>query len=156
LGVGTYVINGALEYMHENSINRIDSRIVMRPFPQKASGSKTLPELWEYHRNIMISEAGVAIFVFGNKQNKEDGAVINADGVSKEFEIAKSKGLKLIPIGSTGYKTNELWQLIVDDFDRYYPNESHLKPQFELLGTSTDIDEIIGIVMKIISEIGGS
>jgi len=155
LGVGTYVINGALEYMYEKSITRIDSRILMRPFPQKASGSKTLSEQWEYYRNLIISEAGVAIFVFGNKEKEDDGTIINADGVLKEFEIAKVKGLNLIPIGSTGYQTKELWQLIINDFDRYYPNERHLKPQLEILGTSTDLDEIIENVMKIISGIGG-
>ena len=50
----------------------------------------------------MLSDVGIAIFMFGNKRN-EQGEVVEADGCLQEFEIAKSLGRVIIPIGSTGY-----------------------------------------------------
>ena len=48
----------------------------------------------------MIAQAGVAIFIFGNK--RVDDKIVIADGMINEFEIAKQKGKRIIPIGSTG------------------------------------------------------
>ena len=52
------------------------------------------------YRDQILSECGVGIFIFGNKV--VDGKIVIGDGVIEEFEIAKSRGLKIIPIGSTG------------------------------------------------------
>ena len=48
----------------------------------------------------MISEAGVCIFIFGNKL--DNGDVVIADGMMEEFQIAKERGKIIIPIGCTG------------------------------------------------------
>jgi hypothetical protein len=44
----------------------------------------------------------------GNKL--DGGAVVNAAGVRAEFDIAKQKGLYVVPIGSSGFMAQELWQ----------------------------------------------
>lgn len=152
LGVGSYIINGALDYMHSEGKSRIESNLLMRPFPQKASGNKSLSELWEYYRNDMISESGIAIFLFGNKSDGDE--VINADGLMREFEIAFANGVKIIPIGSTGYQTRVIWDEVINNFDKYYPEEGELKPLFEQLGKLTDKNSIIQTVITIINKIG--
>lgn len=151
LGVGSYVINGTLDYMYSNKKNRIDSNLLLRPFPQKASGDKSLQELWQYYRNDMLSQAGIAIFLFGNKS--KDGKVINADGLMKEFEIACINNVKVIPIGVTGYQTKIIWQEVINNFDKYYPDGNDIKSLFEELGELTDIDSIIKNIITIINKI---
>jgi hypothetical protein len=66
----------------------------------------------------MIAHAGVAIFLFGNRER--DRVLINSTGVKTEFEIAKSKRLKLVPLGATGYASEALWQEVISKYDEYY------------------------------------
>jgi hypothetical protein len=61
----------------------------------------------------MISYSGIAIFLFGNKL--KDGEVIIADGLLKEFEIAKSKELLLIPVGATEYASRQIYSQLLQD-----------------------------------------
>lgn len=91
----------------------------MRPFPQFASSSQDLQQLWERYRQRMISLAGVAIFVFGNKPDS-DGKIIEANGVIRKFEIAVEKGLIPIPVGATGYAALKIWHIVSAKPDQYY------------------------------------
>lgn len=151
LGVGSYVINGALDCLQSEKKKRIENNLILRPFPQKASGDKSLPDLWDFYRRNIISESGIAIFLFGNKM--VDGKIVNADGVRKEFEIAKSMGLNVIPVGATGFQARVLWEEVMNDFSRYYSDEQVFKPLFEILGNSLIPHEIISTILKIIDEL---
>ena len=77
------------------------------PFPLSAINSEQLRTTWEKYRDEMISQCGIAIYMFGNKQ--KDGEIINADGVKKEFNIAESYQLVNIPLAFTGFTSNELY-----------------------------------------------
>ncbi|MDA8221265.1 MAG: SIR2 family protein [Desulfitobacterium hafniense] len=151
LGVGSYVINGALDCLQSERKNRKENNLVLRPFPQKPSGGKSLPELWDFYRHNMISEAGIAIFLFGNK--KVDGNVVDAGGVRSEFEIACSMGVNVIPVGITGYQSKILWEEIMSYLPKYYPETQVFRPLFEILGSNSKPSEIINTIMKIIDEI---
>jgi hypothetical protein len=96
LGVGGQVITGALEELYQHQSKRLHDQLILRPFPQGPDGQKQ----WEYYRQEMIAHAGVAVFVFGNKL--EAGQIVPANGVRREFEIARDRGLLLIPIGAAG------------------------------------------------------
>jgi len=61
----------------------------------------------------MISYAGIAIFLFGNKI--KDYEVVFSEGLIQEFEIAKSNGLLLIPVGATGYATHEIYTKLTQE-----------------------------------------
>lgn len=112
LGVGSSVITGVLDHIYMNG-NRLDSdQLILRPFPQNQVGTRSIAEVWAEYRNDMISYAGIAIFLFGNKI--QDDQVVNSDGMLREFEIAKAKGLLLIPIGSTGYAAKVIFKLLED------------------------------------------
>ena len=101
-------------------IKHIEDYLIIRPFPQFKSGLKELPQLWEEYRHTIISIAG-AVFVFGNKEDKI-GNIVLADGVYKEFEIAISHGLRVIPVGATGFMAQTIWEKIMGDYGAYYPN----------------------------------
>jgi hypothetical protein len=101
----------------------------------------------------MIAHAGVAIFVFGNKM--QEGKVVPANGVRREFEIARDRGLLLIPIGATGDVAQELWQSIYNDFETYYPNHPELKASFAELNSLSNSAAIIDAVIRIIDSSRG-
>ncbi len=115
LGVGSHVITGVLKYVYETKGQKLHDQLMLRPFPQSEDGKKT----WTDYRNDMISYAGIAIFLFGNKF--ENGEVVLSGGMNEEFEIAKAKGLVLIPVGATGYIAQELWKKMNANFDSYFP-----------------------------------
>jgi hypothetical protein len=153
LGVGSFVINGALSEIYSHKHKKSRDQLILRPFPQKKTGQKELKDLWEEYRQEMISDAGIALFLFGNKDS--NGNVVNANGVKREFEIAKDKGLKLIPIGATGYVAEELWKLVNDDFDSYFPNaKPNFKKNFKILGDpSNSFSKIVTAIVNIIDEL---
>ena len=153
VGVGSFVINGALEQLKSEHKNKFEDSIVLRPFPQKPSGGKTLDSLWEEYRKNMIQDAGIAVFVFGNKRGPENGPLIDAIGVIREFEIALSLGLKIIPIGITGYQTKLIFNDLMDNFHTYYPGDDEIRPLFEILGESLDVEVIISTAIEIIQYI---
>ena len=68
------------------------------------------------------------MFLLGNKM--EDGSIINSDGVRAEFEIAKSYGLYLLPIGASGYMAEELWNEVIGSLNAFFPNAG---PELEAL-----------------------
>lgn len=122
-GIGSSVINGALEAIYGNPQKYSEDQLIVRPFPQHG---ENIQELWEKYRQRMISLSGVAIFVFGNKQ--VDGKVVDANGVRREFEIAVQRGLIPIPIAATGYISEQLWCEVVADPDTYYSGVGWIFP----------------------------
>ncbi|MBX3018533.1 MAG: SIR2 family protein [Bdellovibrionaceae bacterium] len=108
VGVGDAVINGALDHIFSTKFRRVDPFLILRPFPQFATGGKSLPALWTQYRESILDEAGVAIFLFGNKRDKKTGAIVLANGVKEEFEIALKKGMPVIPVGFTGHMAGAL------------------------------------------------
>lgn len=117
-GIGSAVINGALEAIYGNPQRHSEDQLVMRPFPQFAQTPEALMRLWEEYRQRMISLSGIAIFVFGNKS--KEGTIVNANGVVREFEIAVENGVIPIPVGNTGYAAKEISEIISKNPDRYY------------------------------------
>lgn len=149
-GIGSAVINGSLEAIYEKPDKYSEDQLIVKPFPQFKTGKKELRELWKDYRNRMISLAGIAIFVFGNK-NDGKGNVILADGVKLEFDIAIEKGLIPIPIGITGYMTTEILNEILSDTNKYYFGLDDIVPKLkELNDKNLSHNEIIKKVIEII------
>ena len=152
LGVGSFIINGALDQIYSKG-NCIDNRIIMRPFPQKSSGNKDIKYLWTNYRNEMISLSGVSIFIFGNKINNDTNKIVDASGMLEEFEIAKEKNNFIIPIAITGYVAKKIMDEIKLDLDKYW----YIKESIEILEKEKDlgkvIEEVINIMKRIMSEV---
>lgn len=148
-GIGSAVINGALEAIYGNPQKHSEAQLVIRPFPQHG---QNLPELWEQYRQRMISLAGVALFFFGNKKQGE--SIVNADGVRREFAIALDQGLLPIPIAATGFMSEELWNEISGNPDKYYGNHKWVIPMVEKLAEKkSSAAEIVSIIDKIIKQL---
>ncbi len=113
LGVGCSVITGVLEHVYMNGKHLDSDQLILRPFPQAEVGSRPKSEVWHEYRTDMISYAGIAIFLFGNKI--KDCEVVFSEGLIKEFEIAKSNGLLLIPVGATEYATREIYTKLTQE-----------------------------------------
>jgi hypothetical protein len=152
-GVGSAVINGALEAVYARPDKYSEDQLIMRPFPQFETGEKKLPDLWEEYRQRMISLAGIVVFIFGNK-NDGKGNIILANGVKREFEIAISQGLIPIPIGTTGYITKEIFDEILRTPKKYYRGMDWIIPLIkELASNKLSGEEIVKKVIAIIQTI---
>ena len=149
-GIGSAVINGALEAIYERPDKFSEDQLIMRPFPQFGSGEKQLPELWNEYRQRMISLAGVAVFIFGNK-NDEDGRLILANGVRMEFQIAIDQGVIPIPIAATGFIAKELFDEVMKQSLAVYPGIEWVIPWLkELSNDKLPPDKIVNIVLQIV------
>ncbi|MGZ9034095.1 MAG: SIR2 family protein, partial [Rhodospirillales bacterium] len=134
-GVGSAVITGALERIYSTRRSRVDDQLVLRPFPQEAVADASWPELLKRYRSDLADYAGAGIFLFGNKLR--DGEVVLSDGVAQEFEIAREKGLALIPVGGTGFMAKQLWDKVMADPAAYYPKDTgKFKELLDILGNS--------------------
>ena len=74
--------------------------------------------------------------------------VVIADGMLKEFEIAKSLGKIIIPVGITGGATSVIYDKVKQDIEQF----PYLSESFELLGTETDWSKLVDIICEIINK----
>lgn len=151
LGVGSAVINGALDAVYSENKKYSENQLILKPFPQFPSGVKDLNQLWEEYRHNMISRAGIILILFGNKETEHE--IINANGVKLEFKIAIEKGLVPIPIFYTGYMAQEIFEEIAKDYSRYNLTEELFSDISNLKLDKGDLNksvrEIISIIQKI-------
>lgn len=149
LGVGSAVISGALEQIYMNSQANKADRLVLRPFPQQVFGATDKSEVWRRYREDMISYAGIAIFMFGNKL--EGGAVVQSNGMRQEFDIAKAKGLVLLPIGATGYMSGDLWSEAIKDARLRFSSRLDVLMLYERLGDkNASPEQLIDVVIDLL------
>lgn len=146
LGVGTYVINGITEYCYDHRNIKIEDSLKLMPFPLSAINSEQLRTTWEKYREEMISQCGIAIYMFGNKQ--KDGEIIKADGVKKEFNIAESYQLVNIPLAFTGSISQELYSENGDMVKNVLNND-----EIEHIANFYDIDTNVDKIIKMINRL---
>lgn len=150
LGIGSSVINGVLSNIYASKRKHLDDYLILRPFPQNIPDATKRKKLWKQYREDMISEAGIALFFFGNKLL--DGEVVDSDGLIEEFNIAVELGVKVIPIGCTGYVSKKLWDKVIANLDEYYPNNTELLETIKILGDSSlDERSMINAIIKSIN-----
>lgn len=152
LGVGSSVINGVLSYIKSERSRKIDNYLVMRPFPQNILDPTERAVMWKNYREDMISLSGIAIFIFGNK--KQDGKLVLSDGMREEFMIAKSIGLKILPVGCTGYVAKEIYDEIRSSIPNFFGDNKDIPRLLSELAvdsiTETElIDKIIQAIKSI-------
>lgn len=106
LGIGNALLTGALEQVYRSSEPRVEKHLTLRPFPQFIDDDAKRAELWSAYRKQLISGCGYAIFVFGNKI--QDQSTVIANGMIEEFEICLKSGVVPLPIGATGWASDEI------------------------------------------------
>lgn len=146
-GVGSAVINGTLEYIFSTKFRHLDDSLILRPFPQIETGTEKRPELYKKYREDMLQHAGIAIFIYGNKD--DNGKIVPADGMKEEFTISIANGIIPIPVGATGYVSEELWNTVIKELDKYYPNITELRDAITQIGdTKLDETQLINQIVK--------
>lgn len=143
LGIGSSVINGALDEIYESKYKHLDEHLCLRPFPQNIADPANRKARWTGYREEIIAENGIAIFMFGQKVI--GGKTVVANGCLEEFEIAKKQARIIIPIGSTGYAAKQIWQEIKNDLANY----TYLSGYMDRLGQEKDIQNLTSIVLAI-------
>lgn len=155
LGVGGAVTIGALEQLYRSPADELDERAFLRPFPQVPPASGSLDDVWERYRQDMIAKAGFALFLAANKRDKATGAIIDAGGVRREFEIATARGAYPIPVGATGHVAKQLNAEVLADPGRYFGSfapkvTAHLTTLAdETAGEAKWLDAIFAIIKTI-------
>lgn len=116
LGVGNALFTGAVERVVKDGRHHIEDELIIRPFPQHIEPARR-DAFWADYRRELIGNAGIALFLFGNKLS--DGRIVSANGMTAEFDIAHDLGLVLLPIGGTGSAAAELAARTFADPNRF-------------------------------------
>lgn len=137
LTVGPAIIAGAYQKACDMR-KELNEVLDTFPFPRVQSETilKYVDAIKEENRNAMVKEAGIAVFLYGKKVKSRDGTEqeVRATGVWDEFVRASKRGLLCIPLGSTGYIAEEIWNHINEDFGNFYPaSNTSLRDDFNKL-----------------------
>lgn len=153
LGIGDALLSGALrELMRANG--SIEESLILRPFPQIGQPGQRA-EIWEEYRNGIISHAGIAVFLFGTKEAAE--GIVLADGMEREFEIARDQGVAVIPVGSTGGTAKVLSDRVLADTGQFIPELGAGGPALigRLAAPTQDLPALLDPLMEVISMLQG-
>ncbi len=152
--MGASVILGAVEEIYKTK-GQIGERLTIVSFPQNVPETERQLVYMKY-REQMIGKAGYAVFLAGNKEdpNHPGGPVINAEGTSKEFEIAMRLGAVPIPIGASGSVAKELWQKVQAEPGRYHLGSAEAVRFLDVLGQEGSPEKIVQAVVDLITHLG--
>lgn len=143
-GVGSFVINGALNEIWHSKFRHTNDYLHLYPFPIGVKNEDEKKKAFTKYRQDLISDTRIAIFMFGNKKD-DDGNIIEANGCIEEFKIAIENNNIIIPIGSTGFAANTILKEMKDNIGNY----PYLEDYLEILEYEMNISKIIDTVIKI-------
>ncbi len=177
LGVGPSVLFGIFEGCSQLrlSSHEYTDRFQCFAFPrgefENPESKEKLEKCKVKNREILCSNAKIAIFVFGNKKGKDV-----ADGMLKELDLATENNALILPVGCTGGTARKIYQKVINDteyyFKRYFTDrnkysaisenvEDDLKNYLkklrvlnEVVVEDTHIDEIVKRIIEIIKIYG--
>lgn len=153
-GIGDAVFTGALRKVMETKQSSIEDNLVLRPFPHAGTADQ-LAATWEAYRQEIVSQSGIALFLFGNKE--QDGNIVPADGMVREFEISRAQGIAVLPIGGTGSVAKTLSDQVLAAPDTFVPDLD--AEGREILATSAkptdDLKSLIDPIIKLIRKLRG-
>ena len=144
-GVGSFVISSVLDE-YGSSVHEIARHLSIRAFPFQDKKRADYAEMVTEYRSGFFQEAGVAIFLFGNKL--VDGDISIAPGAMQEFTLARENGCFLIPLASTGYAAQKIYDTMRENQSDY----PYIK-DWDLLQTCKDPHCLVGCVLKILDAI---
>lgn len=148
LGIGNACISGAIKEIYNRKYAKIDDYLTLKPFPQFIEDKELRDKIWKEWRYDILGRSGIALFFMGNKKILNSNEIVNADGVEKEFRIANELGLKIIPIGASGYQSEIIYKEVIDNFDKFYPNASN-EFRDAFMELSEKVDNPIQLLSKI-------
>lgn len=155
IGVGPHIINGVLDSLESDASQDLAERLILRPFPYAIRDVAKRRARWTKYREDMISRAGIAIFIFGNKRSPE-GELVAAAGMVEEFDIAVKRGVAVIPVGGTGFTAGDLYQKVLANIDDYLPKIRGLKTAYRELGKFRSEKALVDATMRVIDLLASS
>jgi hypothetical protein len=156
LGIGSAVVTGAVQQIYSTADRSVDQQLMLRPFPVGISDPVERQRLYSRYREELIAQAGIAIFIMGNKAIA--GKTTGADGVRAEFALARESSLYLLPIGASGSIAADLWKELMSDLNSFFPkNAKTVRPLLEIIGRETAtpnalIDPLLKLIDKLSKE----
>ena len=138
------MISSVIEECQSN-IGKLEKHLMIKAFPYEDKNRPDYIQLKREYREGIYKYAGIAIFMFGNKES--DAGTILADGVYEEYKIALESGAYIIPIGSTGYMAKKIWdevRLHINDFP-------YLKEAEDILQNCTNPNKVIDAVLSVVN-----
>jgi hypothetical protein len=148
-GIGTHVIKGALERLFEQERRPpVNQRLLLRPFPRLDPNDPAKPQFQRKYREEMLSHAGFAIFIAGNR----DGHPI-APGVVEEFEISQQLQKIPIPLGVTGSAAAEIWNRIQPNREPTYGGNVSEELFNKLNDSALSNEQLLQAVFEIIDRV---
>lgn len=149
LGVGNALFTGALEQVYRSPDPQVDECLLIRPFPQFVPDKDERENLWDSYRRDFIPSAGLALFLFGNKQDGQ--SIVDANGMVSEFEIAAENGLVLLPIGATGSVAKKLAERLIANPSEYPSVPEHLIHALgELVEPVDNLNELLQPILDLV------
>ncbi|ULG71494.1 SIR2 family protein [Macrococcus brunensis] len=149
LGVGSNIINGALQQIYSDKYQNVNDYLKLFPFPQSLQNKNlNIKDAWTDYRRMMISNSGICIFIFGNKL--VDGKYELANGMQEEFDIALKLNKKVIPVPTTCNMSEKLF----DNLERDGIFPSYLKEYKKRL-KNTDDKKLVDLLIEIIKKLQG-
>ncbi|MDE7300246.1 MAG: hypothetical protein K2N94_15720, partial [Lachnospiraceae bacterium] len=144
LGIGSAVISGVLDEIQKQQYAHFDNYLKLYPFPQPEQGAD-LKAVWRDYRKEITSKCGAAVFMFGNKRNR-DGSCIIADGMLEEYEITDARRTILIPLASTEGAALEIYNRMLSRKTEY----PYLEKYWTALKTERSPEKAARMVLEII------
>lgn len=142
VGIGSSIINGALDEIYKSKYRHVNEHLLLFPFPQNDNSEENKAKCWTMIRKQMIKEAGVCVFIFGNKKTNDKIEI--ASGMLEEFQIAKDEGKIIIPIASTGFAAKNIFdQTKGEGFDYLDRHRDILEEEKDCRKVFSKIDSII-------------
>jgi hypothetical protein len=141
-GVGSRIIGYASEWLVDHN-QLADKKLAMRSSSYHSQDG-TNAATKEYRKRLM-RDSGIAIFMFGQSESNAS----RSEGVRQEFIIAKELGMRIIPLGVTGYESLKIWEEIKENISSY----GYLEKYIDTLKSETDVDKLTGIIMAIIKDV---
>lgn len=140
-GIGNSIVSGVLKQRRNAKKNNLQDVLSLRPLPLD------MPSEWTEYRKNMIAESGISIFIFGNKC--EGDKIVEATGLSEEFDISVQNGNAVVPIGFTKGTSKMLFEKVRDNFSDYF-GES-LEEEFQVLEKLDDGNKIDQKIEQIVN-----
>jgi hypothetical protein len=152
LGIGGACILGANEVAYFNKNTRPGQHLFLRLFPQEILAGVRRSELYTRIRKEMVEQSGAVIFLAGNKRDAS-GAVVLADGVLEEYNLAKAESKVLIPVACTGYAAERIWREIEPQLGSLFP-KVNVQAEFNVLGDqSSSEDHLVEAIFDILKKV---
>lgn len=139
--IGYFIAGPSIQYLLEKGFKHIEQRLVIRPFDDTMSAEKRTA-----YRNRLIEENSIVMFIYGHSSYSG-----RSNGMWEEYQIAKSLGKVIIPIGSTGYESCFIWNDVKEHLTEY----PYLETVIDDLGTERDPKKITALVLKVLALITG-